>query len=198
MAQWSLYNSAANLIYEGLTVDEVRAIVSTIKKNSISDWYAWCSPWTEWQELTNVQELLEPLARPILAYSPPPPSKKSAIALVRQENENATDGSEEENYVDREHPRRKGHFTVTIREDQNMFETKTVDISEGGMLLARPLPDWVVGYCRVKVTRVNTGESIELTCAVVENQGPQARVRLQVVEDLAPSVRKRLTKLIAA
>ena len=68
-------------------------------------------------------------------------------------------------------------FKIRIENEVGqVFETFTVDISAGGAQLAAPLPTWVVGYCSVKLTKVDTDESLELTCSVVEDQKPQGCV----------------------
>jgi len=86
-------------------------------------------------------------------------------------------------FYDREFQRKAKEFLVHVIGDRKVFKTKTVNISLGGMLLAQSLPSWVVGYCRVRVFRPNSADFVDLTCALVENQDPKQRVRLQVVED---------------
>lgn len=67
---------------------------------------------------------------------------------------------------------------VKIFSDGKVFQTFSKDISVGGLLLETPLPDWIFGYFKVRLSRVESKKRLELTACLVENQDPHARLRL--------------------
>ena len=210
---WCLFDQSTGKVYSGLTLDEVRAILMVVPLSSQFDWQVWHDSWMEWQEVIAVAEVLAAPNRKMaiepptpVANTPAPKGTKAAkapkipgvvesptmrVLSLDSDVELNVEGQKAE-FMTREHPRLRKRYRVVIEKDANRFESHTLNISEGGMHLENPLPDWVIGYCEVKVTRIDTKNSIDLTFAVVENQEPNNRIRLQVVEDKNQSLRQWL------
>lgn len=76
---------------------------------------------------------------------------------------------------------RKKLKVVITGTDGQKFETLSIDISVGGVLVHDPLPNWVVGYNQVKIVNLEKKQAIEVTCSVVEEQDPNNRTRLEIL-----------------
>lgn len=87
----------------------------------------------------------------------------------------------EGDYIVRQHSRLFKRLLVQIELDKQVFKSHSVDVSVGGILLEEPIPDWVVGYVQVKLTKPDTNNSVKLMASVVENQDPQQKLRLTFV-----------------
>lgn len=85
-------------------------------------------------------------------------------------------------FVKRNYKRYKKQLKIQIKgKDGQTFTSTSLDISVGGILLADPLPAWVVGYNQVKIIDQQRKQAIEVTCSVVEDQKPEQRVRLEIL-----------------
>ena len=86
------------------------------------------------------------------------------------------------NFIKRNFTRYKKQLKVVITGTEGQkFETMSVDISVGGILVHDPLPTWVVGYNQVKIVNLEKKQAIEVTCSVVDDQDPHKRIRLEIL-----------------
>jgi len=88
------------------------------------------------------------------------------------------DVAEDNDYIVRRYNRYSKKLDVSIQCDGKVFQTTSKDISIGGVMVADPVPEWVVGYCKVILKNSSGKESVSLTCYLVENQDPKSRFRL--------------------
>lgn len=103
--------------------------------------------------------------------SPEPMLTKPSLSLAPPDAENSEEGI-------RKHDRHNKRLRVHLECGGRSFKTYSVNISVGGMLLEDPLPDWVAGYCTVKLINPQIKQAVELTCSIVENQEPHLRFRV--------------------
>jgi hypothetical protein len=199
---WCLYNTESEELLEGLVRDEVRILMSRLPIPDRMHWLVWREDWAHWKVVTTLPELLKISLR---AMKQPPPEipeefreDQSIIEIKRLyqgndvEDEISTNAevvaiseipdlpveSEGAEFVQRAHQRIKRKYKILIECNRKKFETTSVDVSVGGLLLIDPLPDWVFGYCTITIIKPNNGESVQLTCSIVENQLPQKRHRV--------------------
>ncbi len=202
---WCLYNVKSKKLLSDLSVDGIRSIILAV--DSLEDWYVWNENWTEWSPLSlcpdfQNQPLSEHLNPPEFNHneSTPPPvpiNIKSLVMDVPVENSDVTFGyqstfvnigdipdlnveeSDENNdLLKRSFERVSRVFDVEIEVEERVFQTQTVDVSVGGLRLKDPLPDWVVGYCLLRIIKSDKNEEVELVCSLVENQAPHEKYRL--------------------
>ncbi|MCC7405724.1 MAG: PilZ domain-containing protein, partial [Bdellovibrionales bacterium] len=199
---WCLYNSASGEELNGLTGDEVRAVVSRMTTEERLTWLVWRDDWKTWKAVTRLSDLHKLVERPLSTEPPPipkefrPDEEIAAIKKLYQGNQVDTGAatevevmsvseipdlaieSEGAEFVHRAHQRLRRAFSIVIDCNGQKFESKSVDVSVGGILLADPLPDWVFGYCTITIVKPGTKEAVQLTCSIVENQPPNGRFRV--------------------
>lgn len=200
MKLWCLYNIATGERADGLFLEEVRAFLMAIEDKK--DWYLWTDRWSEWKPVLLLIDMLEPVERPVEGKRPPLPKSsrlpKTTGAKIAQDPPEIEIAKDSE-YVVRSSERHNRRLKVVVECDGRKFATHSVDISTGGVKLEGPVPDWLVGYCKVQIINEITNEMVELTCSVVENQPPGQRVRLQFTGLRTAKAKKQFEKwLIAA
>ncbi len=89
-------------------------------------------------------------------------------------------------------------FLVTIQFDNKVFKSYTRDISVGGINLEEHLPDWLRGQFKLRITKTNSKQAVELMCMVIENQPDTERHRLMILPLQSESDEKNLENWIAA
>ncbi len=199
---WCIQSLLDDRGLQGLTFIEIHAVVSVIEVRDRLNWVIWRDDWKEWRPLSQSKELLQAFPERKLAQAPPTLSEsvdqfETAIKKVFVENE-FSEGREgtltdidmdmakeleversQGEFVIRLYPRHHRRLLVEIECDQRKFKSYSVNVSAGGVLLEKALPDWVVGYCLVRLMKPEGGDSRELTCSIVENQDPQKRHRIE-------------------
>lgn len=85
-----------------------------------------------------------------------------------------------ENFVVRKDQRVIADIEVEIIAQGRKFQTKTVDLSVGGVQVKDPLPSWLAGYCTLILRRPDVKMALEFVCSVVENQDPAQKRRLEI------------------
>lgn len=101
-------------------------------------------------------------------------------------------------YVNRAHTRYDKRFRIEIECNGQRATSYSKNISVGGVMLSDPLPEWVIGYCKVDVYNEETNEMVSLTCSVVENQDPQARFRVEFLPLRSSKARRKLDAWLEA
>lgn len=199
---WCLYDAENGERLDGLTIEEVRCFVSRISPKERVNWLVWREDWKKWKVVSRVPDVLKPNDRQMGAKPPPIPEEyredDTIIAIRRLYQGNEVDNqaatevevvavseipdlpieSEGAEFVHRAHQRLKRRYEILIDCNGQKFETNSVDVSVGGILLEDPLPDWVFGYCTITVVKPATREAVQLTCSIVENQPPNGRFRV--------------------
>lgn len=174
-----MYKPEGNRRLDGLSLSQVQAIVGSLSRAEQMDWWLWKEGWTEWKPVSNAPEALQSL--PLVAMEPPPPLP----------NENS-------DFVLRIHQRYVRKYKVEIERGTKCFRTHSINISAGGILLEEPVPEWVVGYCQVRVYKNHPDECMELACAVADNQPPGQRYRLEFSGLQTEFEKEQFEKWIAA
>lgn len=200
--EWCLHNLLTELRLSGLTLDEVRLVTACCARKERFNWLLWKESWPAWRPLTQVPEALEAYVSP-LPLSPPDPSqleedeeheiqrifsgsgphsgtgRDSEMDLEPAAQSDVELEGEQSGFVTRLHPRKSLRLPVAIECNGRIFKTHTINLSGGGALLEEPLPDWIVGYCQITIRKSGDNNMRQLTCAVVENQNPQKRLRVE-------------------
>ncbi|MEQ1665772.1 MAG: PilZ domain-containing protein, partial [Bdellovibrionales bacterium] len=69
-------------------------------------------------------------------------------------------------------------LVVTVLGDESrQFVTHTKDVSVGGLHLEEDLPEWVKGYFKVRISKPNSKQQIELTCCLLSKDKSKDRKR---------------------
>lgn len=199
---WCIYDSDRGERLDGLTKDEVRWFASRLTPQERLSFLVWQDGWKKWKVVSRVPDLLEPVERELNNKPPVIPDEfredDAITAIKRLYQGNEVDNgqstavevvavseipdlpieSEGAEFVHRAHQRLKRRYEILIDCNGQKFETNSVDVSVGGILLEDPLPDWVFGYCTITVVKPGTREAVQLTCSIVENQPPNGRFRV--------------------
>ncbi|MBT4760594.1 MAG: PilZ domain-containing protein [Bdellovibrionaceae bacterium] len=101
-------------------------------------------------------------------------------------------------FMNRAHERLILAYDVEIEVDKQIFRTQTVDVSIGGIRVKDPLPDWVVGYCLLRIIKTDKQEEVELMFSVVENQSPSEKYRIEFSQMSDKKKELKLGKWLAA
>lgn len=171
---------------EGLTLEFARAIVFSLKPEDRSAWLVWCEGWSEWRVLVTVRELKVFTPQPMTSSPPDIPDEgddslvNELRAILVAPSEVVSTEDERAEFTTRMHPRIDKNFRVRVECNGKTFTTYSRNISAGGILVEDPLPDWIAGYCLVRLSRPNLPKALKITCAIVENQRPDNRVRLEI------------------
>lgn len=212
---WCLINARNGNTIRALSLNEARAAIAGVPEESRVDWWVWREGWPDWKPLVQVRLLTEPLYR---SMNEEPPAFNVDVSLMERRGSSTFDprvkhethtmlemDSEIEElmiagaeFVSRTHRRMKRRLKVKIKQGDRKFVSHTVDVSAGGLHLEDLLPDWVAGYCQVVIIKPDSKKAIELTCSVVENQKPEERTRLQIINMNNQELERALEKWLAA
>lgn len=187
---WFVFDLSRGRLWSCLSTDEVKILVSFVTEAQKKSLLVWKEGWTEWQSVAQAQEIQGGVKRPI--STAPPTIQSHYLENKKWESEISVDtvtksqssievtkDSSIHDFQQRDSARFRRRLAVVIEVNGMSFRTHTKNISVGGALLENPLPDWVVGYCTIKLKRLDSGDEKELTFSVVENQPPDQRVRIQ-------------------
>lgn len=185
---WCLYNKRNKKHLKGLTQSEVQSIVMALESEQVADWMVCYEGWAFWKSLKSIEALHLPFERPIenipSVYAEEGHRSISTIDTFTKEMqgdfENIPDLVVEspDDFVDRAHERVDRVLQVIVDCNGQLFNTFSEDVSVGGVLVRDPLPDWVAGYCTIKLTKIENQETVTMSGSIVENQDPLNRVRL--------------------
>lgn len=193
-AIWCLFHGKTKLQYRHLTLGEAQSLVSESQPKEMSAWFVWKPGWTNWKRALDCEEFLHISfdGRKRSAEIPPqPPMIPSGTR--RQSDQLATEPIvfeaektlqefelDDKDFTARRYRRLKKKFKVEVELNGKVFTSYSKDISVGGILLVDPLPNWVAGYARVRIISLSSGQNVELTGSVVENQKPNLRHRIEL------------------
>jgi len=211
-------------VIEGLLFDEARAFISNLDSADFEFWYAWKDEWPDWRHVQDVEGLTEIIFRVLHVAPPPPPrgtktedqSRAGAIVKNIQANVTKFPNWMEKSYFPQNEDSHSlsittGEFVIrsqkrfykrlmitVVGEEEKTFKTHTKDVSIGGMNLEDSLPDWVAGYFKVRIAKLNSKQQIELTCCLIENQEPNGRYRIAILPMKTEQDEKNLESWLAA
>lgn len=90
--------------------------------------------------------------------------------------------SRQKNFIARNFNRYKRNLKVVIQgPGEQRFETDTVDVSVGGLLLRDSLPGWAIGRLQVRLVDKEKRQAIEVSCQVIDGQVAGQRHRLTIL-----------------
>ena len=200
---WCLFNKASNQLISGLLFDEARAFISNVEAGHIEEWFAWKEEWPDWKPVTEVDGLSEMIFR-VMNVAPPPPPRETGEPSIKKVMETdffpqVKSGFSKSEFILRSQKRFNKRMQVTITgENGEIFESFTRDVSVGGLFLEDSLPDWVAGYFKVRVSKPNSKQQIELTCCLIENQALDERYRVAILPMAKPGDEKNLEHWFSA
>lgn len=180
--KWALYNLLKGWTLTDLTEREVRLLIASMSANEIRLTKIAKQNQPSWDSLTDTQYafLLEKPEMPMAGYpttqhlkDPRDSDTGSGYFIIQAKKK----------ILPRLHQRYDLHIESSILSANKNFETKTQDISEGGIQFEDIVPDWVAGYF---VVVLHTGEGdFQVMCSLVEDQKEKRRVQI-VSEDSDP------------
>lgn len=101
-------------------------------------------------------------------------------------------------FVVRKNRRFKKRYEITILVGDKSFETHSLDISVGGILLEEPLPDWIKGNFKVRIRKPNIKQQIELTACLIESLNGEKTDRVGILPLQSGTDEKNLENWLAA
>lgn len=131
----------------------------------------------------------------------------SLIKNVTNSNSNSSDALQNTKslvvdtgeFILRAQKRYNKRLQVTVVGDGGKeFKSFTHDVSVGGMNIVDSLPDWVVGYFKVRISKPGSKQLIELTCCLIENQIPGEKFRIAILPLESIDDEKNLETWLAA
>lgn len=173
--KWSLYNSKTQERREHQTLEDLRALISTIPKDEQRFWFAWCDGMDNWEAAIDVllqkthpslsSQSREPISNlnfveiqyesdevtqiPTVDLSEP---ENQVIAIERVKAEKAEieinekyDKTEKTGFDRRRYPRYRARFRVMIKSENLTFRTFSMDVSLGGLAIETAVPPGLVG-----------------------------------------------------
>ena len=225
---WCLYGFSDKRLIEGLLFDEARAIISSLSATELEAWLVWREDWPDWRPVNDVEGLTEMIFRNLMAAPPPIPStstmadpnafdgpqglevsstgftgthsddeevKLTDSVIQLEASEEASNSGQ---FVVRKNRRFKKRYEITIMVGDKTFETHSLDISVGGILLEDTLPDWVDGNFKVRIRKPNIKQQIELTACLIEVKDSEQVNRVGILPLQSGSDEKNLENWLAA
>lgn len=153
---WSLFHHDEKNQIDDLKTDQVEAIWAAIPKSQRSQWLIWRESFRTWKPFTEFSLLIEDLRKERPRSEPPPmPPKviedqeREIEALLESEFNLTTTARNLALAENRKQGRYDGKFKLRVRSADKVYDGQTANISMEGMLLQKPLPDWVPKYFTV-------------------------------------------------
>ena len=190
MTRWALHNPLKGWTLYDLTQEEAQVLVNSLSPNEIRLCRVCDLREKKW-------ESLDPQKYGILFSS-----KGKIQGLFPAMDQLEKTSSEDLEYfivkpqkrvVPRLHQRLEVELPVTIENHSQTFQSKTIDISEGGLCLKDLIPDWVSGYFIAKV--FFNSKVCQLMCSLVEDQ--KIRQRIQIVSEDSDSHFMEFKKMLS-
>lgn len=173
--RWSINCDYHNWTVHDLTTDQARAVLETLRDTHKTTVKIWRTGWASWKSLRDpvCADLMQ--TRIVKIDAPPLPHQEDfdpEITAVRPVSASSP-------FSTRKHTRFEVSYPVTVMSSNHQFATESVDLSEGGIQVRDPLPDWVAGYCTVMI-EVEDGRQVEVLCSLAEDQKYEKK-RLEIV-----------------
>jgi hypothetical protein len=173
---WSILNRNDLRQVNGLTYSQARFIVSLIEKNSYSAWLVWHEGLPKWTPLKDFKELYAPSSSETMQLPPTPPSQIDEDEVVLN--------SKPSNIDKRMNRRILKNFKVEISDPRGVqFETRTTNVSTGGMALEKGVPEDFGKSFQCKISRAD-GSSILAYCSLAKESGERNRLKFMEVAQI--------------
>lgn len=172
---WSFLNEENGRQIDGLTFLQAEFIASLISKEDRFSWLIWHEGLPEWRPMEESSELANVAEMPSMASPPKPPRNVTGKSSEKEPKIKSE--------VDQRLARRfLKSFGISIkRSDGSTFQTKTVNLSMGGMLLQDDLPKDLPKSFEVTIHRKeNQALSVFCTTLRLPAEG-RANRRLRIV-----------------
>ncbi len=173
---WSILNRNDLRQINGLTFDQARFVVSLLDKNSLTAWLAWHEGLSKWTPLKDFKELFTPSSTPARQLPPTPPAKVEEKELTLDSNP--------ANIDKRMNRRILKNFKVEVVDPRGVkFETRTTNVSTGGMALQNGVPEDFGKSFQCKISRAD-GSSILAYCSIAKDTGERDRIKFMDVAQI--------------
>lgn len=178
---WALHNSIKNWTLYDLTDREAQIILNTLSTNELKLIYICQSESTSWERFDSATH--QKLVNPNVTKQGRFPPVNIDLQIGELDSEIFVIQPRKV-LTPRLHGRYSVELPITIETSGKIFDSSTIDISEGGFYLKDFIPDWVAGYFLVKIKGFKN--TFQIMCSIVENQ--KSRHRIQIVsEDSDPN-----------
>lgn len=176
---WSFYHEEDGLSEDGLTFGQAQFVYKLIPARDRLGWLVWCEEWTDWLPLDECGML--GLREQKMRLPPSPPVVKSKTKLSSESAGELLSNAETQQMNRRLTRRFVKYYRAEISGDGKVFQTTTINLSMGGLLLQDPVPPDLGVKVKVRLTRKN-GDEVEMFCAVIKTaKGPSLATRLRIV-----------------
>jgi hypothetical protein len=178
---WALYNALKFWTLYNLSEQEVRLLLLTFSDNELKLTKICKSGDSKWESALSSEnvDFIKP-------ENKAPYLNSEGFPSLEMRSDSVTDtGFFQVKSGKVQHPRLHNRYEksveCTISNAHNkVFNTQTIDISEGGLYFKHIIPDWIAGYFIVVVN-----DQFQLLCSIVEDQKEKNRVQI-VAEDNDP------------
>lgn len=175
--RWALNCDFHNWTVQDLSLREAQIILETLRDSEKATVLVWRTGWPTWRSLKHpsCSELMytriQNIEAPHLNINIENDSEITAVRPM----------SNESPFQARKYKRFSAAYPCLVLSNQKEFATQTVDLSRGGIRLANSVPDWVAGYCTLRL-EVESGVSLSVICALAEDQ-KDFKTRFEVVSN---------------
>jgi hypothetical protein len=178
---WALYNALKFWTLYNLSEQEVRLLLLTFSDNELKLAKICKSGDSKWESVLGgiYPELVTPENKAPYMNPDGFPSLEIRADSVTDTGFFQVKGGKVQ------HPRLHNRYEKSVvcaitNANDKVFNTQTIDISEGGLYFKDVIPDWIAGYFIVVVN-----DQFQLLCSLVEDQKEKNRVQI-VAEDNDP------------
>jgi hypothetical protein len=173
--RWSLSCDFHNWTIHDLSENEARVLIETLRSSEKATLLVWKTGWPSWRSLRDPECAVLLQTRIVQIEAPPVSQQASFDPEITSVHLKPTATAP---ISTRRHNRFDVEFPVTVVMGTQEFHTVCVDLSEGGMRLRDPLPEWVAGYTSV-ILHIDQDRSIEVMCSLAEDQ-KHSKTRLEI------------------
>ncbi len=182
---WCLHNPLKGWTIKGLSDGEVKALLFSLSNAEKAVTVIWRRDWPAWERLLYNDKTAHLMEFKEIEVSPPALPEN----LLRRDDHEVTQvhrlRKDEGDINDRKFIRLDIRLPIEVVSSNGSFRSHTIDISEGGIHIEDPLPEWVAGYFPV-IIATDTGP-LEVNCMIVEDQFDEKKrigiVSLEVEEE---------------
>lgn len=165
MAHWHLFHLTTQQTFQNLSFSEANKKIQQGKKE---EWYCWQPQFVDWKPVREVSDFM-PVSSKKAVPPPPPPARAFKTADIQT--------SETQTSEKRKHPRHNVQLKVIIVKGSSAFKTMTVDISEGGLRLNKPLPQtWLDSDCDIFIFHPASNRAIKISSRLVGTGSIRSRL----------------------
>ena len=188
---WALHNPLKGWTLYDLQLEEVQAVINTLTPNEARLLKVSQKGQQTWEAFNQTTHAL------LLSNKKLSGEGYASLDQIEKSSTESTDFfivKAKKIITPRLHERIECELEAIIDASFQVFKTKTVDVSEGGVNFKDVIPDWVSGYFIVTVFYQQ--KPYQVMCSMVEDQ--KIRHRVQVVSEDADSHYVNYKKMVQA